>query len=212
MLFDIAKIPPSDGYKLLVSTVVPRPIAWVTTVDAEGRVNAAPYSFFNAVASNPPIVAVGIGPKGSGVKDTGENIRATGEFVVNLVSDEVRDGMNITAIDFPAGVDELVEAGLTALPSTKVKAPRIAESPVSLECRTHTIVPVGGHAVVLGEVLAVHVRDDCVIDAAKCYIDTPKLGLVGRMHGRGWYARTTDRVLMDRIALDEWQARKKVAE
>lgn len=212
MLFDISKIPPADGYKLLVSTVVPRPIAWVTTIDAEGRVNAAPYSFFNAVASNPPIVAVGIGPKGSGVKDTGENIRATGEFVVNLVSDEVREGMNITAIDFPAGVDELVEAGLNRLPSTKVKPPRIAESPVSLECRTHTIVPVGGHAVVLGEVLAVHVRDDCVIDADKCYIDTPRLGLIGRMHGRGWYARTTDRVLMDRIALDAWQSRPKVAE
>jgi flavin reductase (DIM6/NTAB) family NADH-FMN oxidoreductase RutF len=212
MLFDLAQIPPGEGYKLLVSTVVPRPIAWVTTVDAAGTVNAAPYSFFNAVASNPPIVAVGIGPKGSGVKDTGENIRATGEFVVNLVNEATAEGMNITAIDFPAGVDELAEARLTPVPSAKVRPPRIGESPVSLECRTHTIVDVGHHAVVLGEVVAIHVADDCVLDAAKHYIDTPKLGLIGRMHGRGWYSRTTDRLLLDRIALSDWQARKTAAE
>jgi flavin reductase (DIM6/NTAB) family NADH-FMN oxidoreductase RutF len=208
MLFDLAKVPPAEGYKLLVSTVVPRPIAWVTTVDAQGVVNAAPYSFFNAVASNPPIVAVGIGPKGSGVKDTGENIRATGEFVVNLVNQATAEGMNVTAIDFPAGVDELAEAQLTPVPSAKVRPPRIGESPVALECRTHTIVDVGHHAVVLGEVVAIHVADDCVLDAAKHYIDTPKLDLIGRMHGRGWYARTTDRLLLDRIALSDWQARK----
>jgi flavin reductase (DIM6/NTAB) family NADH-FMN oxidoreductase RutF len=212
MMFDLGAIAPSDGYKLLVSTVVPRPIAWVTTVDRAGLVNAAPYSFFNAVASNPPVVAVGIGPKGSGVKDTGENIRATGEFVVNLVSEETAEGMNITAIDFPAGIDELVEAGLTPAASAKVRPPRISESPVSLECRTHTIVDIGHHAVVLGEVVAIWVRDDCVLDAAKCYIDTPKLGLIGRMHGRGWYSRTTDRMLMDRIALADWQAKKNAAE
>jgi flavin reductase (DIM6/NTAB) family NADH-FMN oxidoreductase RutF len=212
MMFDIAAIPPTDGYKLLVSTIVPRPIAWVTTIDANGVVNAAPYSFFNAVASNPPIVAVGIGPKGSGVKDTGKNIRATGEFVVNLVSEATAQGMNITAIDFPAGVDELAEAKLTATPSGKVKPPRIAESPVSLECRVHTIVDVGHHAVVLGEVVAVWVRDDCVLDPARAYIDTPKLELIGRMHGRGWYARTTDRIEMDRVSLADWQARKAAAE
>ncbi len=212
MMFDIAAIPPEEGYKLLVSTVVPRPIAWVTTMDKAGVVNAAPSAFFNAVASTPPIVAIGIGPKGSGVKDTGENIRATGEFVVNLVSEATAEAMNITAIDFPAGHDELVEAHLTQAPSSKIKVPRIAESPVSFECRTHTIVPVGGHAVVLGEVLAVWVADDCVLDAAKHYIDTPKLGLIGRMHGRGWYARTTDRMLMDRIALADWEAKKAAAE
>jgi flavin reductase (DIM6/NTAB) family NADH-FMN oxidoreductase RutF len=211
MMFDIAAIPPTEGYKLLVSTVVPRPIAWVTTIDTAGVVNAAPYSFFNAVASQPPIVAVGIGPKGAGVKDTGENIRATGEFVVNLVSEDTAERMNITAIDFPAGIDELAEAELTQAPSGKVKPPRILESPVSLECRTHTIVDVGHHAVVLGEVVAIWVRDDCVIDPAKHYVDTPKLGLIGRMHGRGWYARTTDRILMDRIALSDWEARKAPA-
>lgn len=212
MMFDIATTPPTESYKLMVSTVVPRPIAWITTVDKAGVVNAAPYSFFNVVAGGPPIVAIGIGAKGSGIKDTGENIRATGEFVVNLVSEATAEAMNVTAIDFPAGRDELVEAGLTQAPSAKVKPPRIAESPVSFECRTHSIVPVGGYAVVLGEVLAVWVADDCVLDAAKHYIDTPKLGLIGRMHGRGWYARTTDRMLMDRIPLADWEAKKSAAE
>lgn len=211
MLFDLAAIPPADGYKLTVATVVPRPIAWVTTIDRDGVVNAGAFSFFNVVASSPVVVALGVGPKGPGVKDTGENIRATGEFVVNLVSEETAERMNVTAIDFPAGVDELAEAGLTQAPSAKVRPPRIAESPVSLECRTHSIVNVGRHAVVLGEALAIWVRDDCVLDAARCYIDTPKLGLIGRMHGTGWYARTTDRMLIDRVRLEEWQGRKDAA-
>jgi flavin reductase (DIM6/NTAB) family NADH-FMN oxidoreductase RutF len=212
MLFDLAAINPADAYKLAVATVVPRPIAWVTSMDAAGVINAAPYSFFNVVASQPPIVAIGVGAKGAGMKDTGENIRATGDFVVNLVDEASAERMNITAIDFPAGTDEMAEAGLTRAPSARVKPPRIAESPVSMECRRHTIVDIGQHAVVLGEVVAIWVRDDCVLDAAKCYVDTPKLALIGRMHGRGWYARTTDRMLMDRIPLADWEAKKRAAE
>lgn len=209
MLFDFETISPQDAYKLVVASVVPRPIAWVVTQDAEGRVNAAPYSFFNALASNPVIVGIGVGPKTPGApKDTGANIRATGEFVVNLVPDAALHQMNATAVDFPAGVDELAEAGLTRLPGAKVKVPRIAESPVALECVTFQLIPAGEHTIVLGRVVAAHVRDDCVLDAAKCYLDTPKLGLVGRMHGGGWYARTTDRVEVPRISLAEWEARK----
>ena len=209
MMFDLQALPPADGYKLAVSTVVPRPIAWITTVDRDGVVNAAPYSFCNAVATDPVVVAVGIGPRGAGVKDTGENIRAVGEFVVNLVSEDLAEPMVVTAIDFPTGVDELAEAALAALPSAKVRPPRIADSPVSLECRTHTIVDVGRHAVVLGEVLAIWVRDDCVLDPVKCHIDTPRLGLLGRMHGAGWYARTGDRVQVRRITLQEWEQRRR---
>ncbi|MCS6921404.1 MAG: flavin reductase family protein, partial [Elioraea sp.] len=213
MLFDFAAIGPDLAYKILVSTIVPRPIAWVTTVDADGRVNAAPYSFFNAVSSDPPVVAIGIGSKGKGLKDTGENIRQTGQFVVNLVSEAVAEAMNITAIDVEPGVDELAMAGLTPLASTKVTPPRIAESPVALECERLAVVEVGnGKAVVLGRVLAAHVRDDCVLDAAKAYIDTPKLGLIGRMHGRGWYARTTDRIEIPRLTIADWQARQAAAE
>ncbi|WP_337875404.1 flavin reductase family protein [Elioraea sp.] len=209
MLFDFAAIGPDNAYKLLVSTVVPRPIAWVTTLDTEGRVNAAPYSFFNAMANDPAVVAIGIGPKKGELKDTGTNIRRTGQFVVNLVSEETAHAMNITAIDVDPGVDELAMAKLTPLASTLVKPPRIAESPVSMECERLAVVEVGnGRAVVLGKVLAMHVRDDCVLDPARCYIDTPRLGLIGRMHGRGWYARTTDRIEIPRITVADWLAGK----
>lgn len=207
MLFDFASLSADNVYKLLVSTVVPRPIAWVTTLDTEGRVNAAPYSFFNVMGNDPPVVCIGIGPKKGELKDTGTNIRRTGQFVVNLVSEDTAEAMNITAIDVDPGVDELAMAKLTPFDSTTVAPPRIAESPVALECERLAVVELGqGRAVVIGKVLAMHVRDDCVLDPAKCYIDTPKLGLIGRMHGRGWYARTTDRIEIPRISVAEWQA------
>ena len=213
MLFDVAELTPVNRYKLLASTIVPRPIAWVVSLDTEGRLNAAPFSFFNALAGDPPIVAVGIGGRrpedapGSW-KDSGANIRATGEFVVNLVPYDLCEQMNITAIEFSHGVDELAEAGLTTLPSTKIRPPRIAESPVALECERFSIVEVGiDRAIVLGRVLAVHVRDDAVIDFERCYIDTPKLDLIGRMHGGGWYARTSDLFEVPRIPVSDWTRR-----
>ena len=117
--------------------------------------------------------------------------------------------MNVTAIDFGPEVDEFKEAGLTPLPSSRVRAPRIAESPVSMECERLVIVEVGvDRSVVMGKVLAMHIRDDCVMDAERCYVDTPKLDLIGRMHGRGWYARTTDRFDLPRIEVEEWFARR----
>ena len=209
MLFDFATIPAQDRYRLLVSTVVPRPIAWVVTQDIAGRLNAAPFSFFNAVSQEPPIIIIGIGGRRPGdAKDTGRNIRETGEFVVNLVAYENLAPMNVTAIDFPPEVDEIAEAGLTTLPSARVKPPRIAESPVALECRRFLLIDLAvDRTLVLGEVLAMHVRDDCIEDRARLYVDTPKLDLVGRMHGRGWYARTTERVEVPRIAVQDWQRR-----
>jgi len=208
MLFDCATLSPENTYKLLVSTIVPRPIAWVTTLDASGTPNAAPFSFFNAMSGSPPIVSIGIGHKRDGLKDTGENIRRTRQFVVNLVSDATAEAMNVTAIDFPTGVNELAEAGLTQTPSTFIAPPRITESPVALECELHTMVELGqGRAVMLGTVLAIHIDDAYVLDAARCYIDTPKLGLIGRMHGLGGYVRTTDRLDLPRISLAAWQDR-----
>ncbi len=206
MLFDLAALDAQNAYKLLVSTVVPRPIAWVTTQDLDGSVNAAPFSFFNAVSGNPPVVAIGIGGRAPGdVKDTGGNIRRTGEFVVNMVSDALAQQMNVTAIDFEKSVNELAEAGLTTAPSSKVRPPRIAESPVALECERLVIVDVGiDRSVVLGRVLAIHIKDDCVLDADRCYVDTPKLDLIGRMHGGGWYARTRDRFEVPRIPVTDW--------
>lgn len=209
MLFEMDKLSEQDTYKLLVSTVVPRPIAWVVTHDPDGGINAAPFSFFNAVSGNPPIVTFGIGGRAAGdAKDTGNNIRRTGQFVVNLVNNATAEAMNITAIDFPHNVDELKECGLSLLPSTKIKPPRIAESPVAFECeRLVTIDVADDRTIVLGRVLAIHIADDCVMDPAKCYVDTPKLDLIGRMHGRGWYTRTTDRFEMPRIELDGWNRR-----
>ena len=213
MLFDFETIAPQDRYKILTSTIVPRPIAWVLSLDTEGRRNAAPFSFFNALVGDPPVVGIGIGGRrpedAPGTwKDSGANIRATGQFVVNLVGYENREAMNITAVEFPREVDELEQAGLTTLPSTKVKPPRIAEAPVALECERMAIIEVGvDRAIVLGRVLAVHVRDDCVLDARRCYIDTPKLDLIGRMHGGGWYSRTTDRFELPRIPVGAWKPR-----
>ncbi len=209
MLFDFDTLPPGDRYKLLVSTVVPRPIAWVVTQDVAGVTNAAPYSFFNAFADDPAVVGIGCGPRPKGVlKDTLANIKATGQFTVCLVPQRLMQQMVVTAVDFPAGQDELAEAGLATAPSSKVKPPRIAESPVAMECEIFQLVPAGHHTIVLGKVLAMHVADEAVMDEAKRYIDTPKLDLVGRMHGRGWYTRTTDRVEVPRITPEEWAAKK----
>ncbi len=209
MLFDFETLAAQERYKLLVSTVLPRPIAWVVTQDLNGVLNAAPYSFFNTFANDPPVVVIGIGGRKPGdAKDTGNNISSTGQFVVNLVSDANAQAMNVTAIDFPPEVDELAEAGLTTIPSTKVKPPRIAESPVAFECeRMMTLELNVDRALVVGRVLAMHVRDDCVLDPARCYIDTPKLDLIGRMHGAGWYARTTDRFEMPRIKLEDYKGK-----
>ncbi len=210
MEFDFEKIPHEQAYKLVVASVVPRPVAWVVSQDRQGVLNAAPYSFFNAFSDNPVVVAIGCGPRpDKGKKDTLANIEATGEFVVNLVSAPLAEAMNITAVDFAPEVNEIAEAGLTTAPSTHIKVPRIAESPVALECRIFQFVPVGHHTIVMGRVVALHVRDDCVLDASKFYLDTPRMELVGRMHGRGWYARTTDRVEIPRMNVAQWEEKKK---
>lgn len=209
MQFDFATLSPKDRYKLLVATVTPRPIAWVVTAAPDGTLNAAPYSFFNVFSNDPPVVVIGIGGREPGdVKDTGANIRRTGQFVVNLVDEATAPAMVVTAIDFPPEVDELHEAGLHMLPSLHVVPPRIAESPVALECeRLATIELNTDRALVLGRVLAMHIRDDAVIDPARCYVDTPKLGLIGRMHGTGWYARTGDLFEVPRIDVADWTRR-----
>jgi len=208
MHFDLGQMPASDGYKLLISTVVPRPIALASTIDQEGRVNAAPFSFFNAVSSNPPVVVLGISPGdggSDGYKDTERNIRDSGEFVVNLVDEALAERMNICAVDFPTEIGELDIARLTAVPSVGVRPPRIAESPVSFECKRITGLSLGGQSTLeVGRVVHIHIRDD-LIDMERLYVKTDKIGLIGRMHGRGWYARTSDLFLMDRMSFAEWQ-------
>jgi flavin reductase (DIM6/NTAB) family NADH-FMN oxidoreductase RutF len=212
MHFDLAAIPPNVAYKLLVSTVVPRPIALTTTIDAAGRVNAAPFSFFNAVSSVPPVVVLGITPGaggGDGYKDTERNIRDTGEFVVNLVDEAIAEQMNVCAVDFPPAVGELGKAGLHPLPSAGVLPPRIAESPVSFECKRITGLSLGAQSTLeVGRVVHIHIRDD-LVDPERYYVATEKMHLIGRMHGPGWYARTSDLFLMDRISLAEWNDKNR---
>jgi flavin reductase (DIM6/NTAB) family NADH-FMN oxidoreductase RutF len=207
MHFAFADLSGREKYKLLTSAVTPRPIAWVVSQDSEGRLNAAPFSFFNAFNGDPPVVGIAIGSRESGQpKDSRLNIRATGEFVVNLVSEQTVAAMNVTSIDFPSGIDELQQAGLSTAPSCLVKPPRIAESPVAIECRFKQEVELGGgYALVLGTILAIAIRDDAVRDPAKLEIDVPKLGLVGRMHGAGWYARQPDLFQVPRITREEWE-------
>src|SRR5512135_171952 len=214
MHFDLAAIPATDAYKLLVSTVVPRPIALVTTVDAAGRVNAAPFSFFNAVSSIPPVVVLGISPgdpgaASDGYKDTERNICDTGEFVVNLVDEAIAERMNICAVDFPTEIGELEKAGLHPLPSIGIRPPRVAESPVSFECQRITGLSLGGGSTLeVGRVIHIHIRDD-LVDPERYYVATDKMHLIGRMHGRGWYARTSDLFLMERMSFAEWQDGKR---
>jgi flavin reductase (DIM6/NTAB) family NADH-FMN oxidoreductase RutF len=193
MNFDFSQLAPADAFKLLASVVVPRPIAWVVSQSPEGRVNAAPFSFFNLVSSDPPIVALGIGPRGGQLKDTSRNIVATGEFVVNVVSAELAEQMNHTSLDYVADVDELARAGLQTAPSRAVAPPRIAQSPAALECRVWQVLDAAPQRIiVLARVVAMYLRDEALLDPARFYVDTPGLHLLARMHGAGWYARTSD--------------------
>ena len=200
MMFDFAAMAAPDVYKILGSTVVPRPIAWVSSVSADGIGNVAPYSFFNIMGHEPPIVAIGMlrHPE-ERAKDTPANVLATQEFVVNLVSEDVAHKMNITTADAPPEVDEAVLAGLTMAPSAKVRPKRVADAAVNLECTLFSAIQAGPHQwVILGRVVAAHVADRFVLDAGRCHIDTPALGMIGRMHGAGWYARTTDLFQIER--------------
>lgn len=209
MRFDLEEVGPQNAYKLLAATVMPRPIAWVVTRDREGGLNAAPYSFFNVMGSAPPTVALGLlADPVRGFKDTAKNILDTGEFVVNLVPERLVAAMNVTAIDAPRGVDELALAGLETLPSARVTPPRIAASPVSFECVSLSSVVTGpNQTVVIGRVLTVHVADDCVLNAERAHIDTPKLDLVARSYGSD-YVRSHDTFSLARPVWAEWNARK----
>jgi flavin reductase (DIM6/NTAB) family NADH-FMN oxidoreductase RutF len=210
MLFDMETLPQQDRYKLLAASVVPRPIAWVTTKSRAGIVNAAPFSFFNAMGADPPTVAIGIIPREGRLKDTAANIQETAEFVVNLVSEANAEAMNVTCIDAPPGVDELELAKLTAVPSDAVGPPRIGESPVSFECRLLAALVTGPlQTIVIGRVVRAHIDDAFVLDAKRCHLDTPKLQLIGRMHGSGVYVRSADRFEMQRPTWAEWQKRER---
>ena len=212
MLFDMEALSAQDRYKVLTATVTPRPIAWVTTLSERGVVNAAPYSFFNVMGHEPPTIALGVLSGSGRLKDTAANILASGEFVVNLVSETNAEAMNVTCIDAPPEIDELELAGLTAEPSRFIAPPRILQSPVSFECRALTSLVTGPRqTIVIGRVVCAHVGDAFVQDAERCYIDTPALRLIARMHGSGGYARSTDLFDLARPSWAAWQAREQVS-
>jgi flavin reductase (DIM6/NTAB) family NADH-FMN oxidoreductase RutF len=191
------------AYRLMISAIVPRPIAFVTSLHGS-VVNLAPFSYFNAVSTSPPIVMIAVGSRKDGKKDTWRNIEETREFVVNVVVPGLMDAVIIGAQDHPRDVSELAVAKLTPLPSRKVKPPRVAESPIHLECTLEKIVevadpstPLGaGTALILGRVVLAHVRDELVKDGA---VDPTLLEFVGRLGG-DLYARVSKGEIVDRRA------------
>lgn len=190
-----AEVPWQSIHKLMIGSILPRPIAWVSSVDADGRRNLAPFSYFNAVCANPPHVLFcpTIRSTDRAVKDTLRNVRDTGEFVVNIVSEPLAEAMNLTATEFPPEVDEFEAAGLTAEPARTIKPPRVAESLLHYECRVAQIVDIGdgigAGSVVIGEVLHLHVSDAVLYGGDK--IDLDRLQPIGRLAGYA-YCRVTD--------------------
>ncbi|MBB3956114.1 flavin reductase family protein [Novosphingobium sediminicola] len=205
MQFDMRELPMVTRYKIINSTITPRPIAWITTLSPDGVVNAAPYSFFNAVGTEPPLVVLGLlkEPRSRTLKHTATNIIANGEFVVNLVCEGDAQKMNECSVDAPVDVSEIDYAGIETTPSVVVAPPRIATSPVSFECRKVAALDIGTQqTVVIGEVLMAHIRDEFITDRERVYFDTPAMKLIGRTHGSGWYVRNSDAFQLDRPAFD----------
>ena len=202
MHIDPAEHTPAEGYKLLSNLVVPRPIAWVSTRNAQGTVNLAPFSFFNALGSHPLYIGVSVARKDDGaLKDTARNIEAHGEFVVNFVSEALFPAMNLSAADFPPDVSELEIAGLHTAPSLRIATPRVAESPAALECRLHQRVELGAYTLYIGEVEMMHVADNLLGPRLHVHGFSP----VGRMGAPSVYCRTTDRFDVPRVTYAELQ-------
>ncbi|MFC4274538.1 flavin reductase family protein [Achromobacter aloeverae] len=209
MQIDIQTLAPADQYRLLSSTVVPRPIALITSYSQRTGHNAAPFSFFNVMGEAPPVLAIGLEDKrGSGdLKDTTINIKETGEFVVHLVDEGLAAAMNVCAIAFPPEVNEVEQAGLTLVPSAKVRPRRIAQAPVAFECRKIAMLEINPHRhITLGEVLCMHVREG-LFDAEMRYIDPNKYHPIGRMFGR-LYTQTRQHFEMEVPEYEAWLAGK----
>ncbi|HKH28974.1 MAG TPA: flavin reductase family protein [Sphingomicrobium sp.] len=211
MSFTVAlpQLEPRERYKLLCATIVPRPIALVTSAGRDGVVNAAPFSFFNVFSEDPPLIVLGLQHKpGKAPKDTTRNIAETGAFVVNLVDEDLAKAMNVCAVDFPPGMSEIEAAGLEILRGVDVQVPRIAQAPFALECRREVALAFGAHRELLvGEVLRLHARDG-LIDPERLRVDTDAYHPVGRLFGDG-YARQRDRFELKREKYEEWASKPR---
>jgi flavin reductase (DIM6/NTAB) family NADH-FMN oxidoreductase RutF len=212
MKFDLEKATHRETYNLLIGLVAPRPIALVTSMNEQGGLNAAPFSAYNYLCTDPPIVGLGVMDRPTGgfvPKDTARNIRRTGEFVVNVVTEDIAHQMNVCATDFPAEIDELEMAGLATEPSHVVKVPRIRQAHAALECREYTTMEIGRSRIILGRVVAIYIEDKYV-DPAGPYVRAEELHAIGRMNGLGSYVKTKDAFMtMPRISYEEWKKGKR---
>jgi flavin reductase (DIM6/NTAB) family NADH-FMN oxidoreductase RutF len=213
--FDMRQQDTRARYNLTAGIVVPRPIALITSVNEHGLVNAAPFSAFNFMGTDPPLVAFcpGLYTVNPPVpKDTRRNVLATGEFVVNMVNEDLLGAMTIAAATFPPNVSEIDAMGVTLVPSVDVRPPRIAESPAHLECRVVRDLDLGDNKIIFGEIVRLHIRED-LIDLDRLYIRYDKLNFVGRTAGGGGvYSRTRDLLIASRITYDEIQAGTRLAD
>jgi len=189
MQLDPQQIGTEAMYKLMIGCVVPRPIAWVSSVDAAGVANLAPFSYFMAITHDPPTIAFSASPRPGpggkrGKKDTLRNVEVTREFVVNMVDDALAEQMNVTSGDYAPEIDEFTQANLVSAPSVKVKAPRVAAAPINMECRVVQIIPIGNAPsnLVIGQIVHLHLRDD-VYDPTSGRLDMHRLQPVGRLAG-----------------------------
>ena len=208
MKINLSEITPAKRYHVLSSLVVPRPIAWVTTLSEDGQVNAAPFSYFQLMGENPPLVVLGIGKRSDGsAKDSFRNIRRSREFVINIVTEENAELMNLCATDFPPDMSEVTALGLAMEPSSVVKPPRLSAAPAQLEGREVQTLLIGGNQVVMGELLVAHIRDE-FIEAESLRVLTEKMHVIGRLQGgeAGGYARTREPFHMKRLTYAEWCA------
>lgn len=185
MQFDPKELTEKDVYKLLIGSVVPRPIAWVSTISTEGVVNLAPFSFFNVASRNPPMLCISIGPgvgeREGTEKDTLVNIRNQKEFVINVVTSTLGNEMQKTSENLPSNVDEFEAAGLTTLDSTVVKPKRVKEAPIQMECQLEQIIQLGSDHLVIGRMVRYHINDDYYLGNYK--VDLEKLQPLGRFAG-----------------------------
>jgi len=211
MRFDLETASQSVAYKLMIGLVAPRPIALITSMDENGHINAAPFSAYNYLCTDPPIIAVGVQnrPEAKSVpKDTARNIRQMQEFVVNIVTEDIAQQMNICATDFPHEISEIEVAGFTTAPSDVIKTPRIAEAHAALECREYASIEIGHSRIILGRVVSAYVEDQFV-DPAGPYIKADELHSIGRMNGLGNYVKTRDAFMtIRRITYDDWKKKQ----
>lgn len=207
--YDPNSLSEHDRYKLLISLVIPRPIALVTTLGPTGVVNAAPFSFFNLFSESPPLAVLGLQAKpGGSLKDTSAHIRDRGEFVINLVDEALGPQMNQCAVDFPAEISEIEAAKLNLLPSEKVRVPRIAEAPAALECRHYTTLEVSAsRRLAIGEVVHIHVRGG-IWDTEKMRIDMKAYRPLARLYGN-FYASLSEPFAHVRKSYEEWAVEQK---